>query len=265
VNRAVIAGAVVAALVAAGVGVKVLLTTSKPPIAPGCVVSFSSMTWSLDLDQAANATTIAAVGKNLGLPDHAVTVALAVALQESGLHNLAYGDRDSRGLFQQRPSQGWGTAQQVMTPRYSAAAFFQHLANVSGWQTQPVTVAAQKVQRSGTPGAYAQWESEARALAQAMTGEVPAALSCHLPNQPTNPGTASLSSTMALELGGATLGVALDTARGWTVASWLVGHATQYGITSVGFNGQVWTPTGGSWQASGVADPQVRVVQAKPV
>lgn len=259
-----IAAAVVAALVAVGLGVKVLLTTSKPPIAPGCTVSFSSATWALDVDQAANATTIAAVGKNLGLPDHAVTVALAAALQESGLHNLAYGDRDSRGLFQQRPSQGWGTTEQIMVPRYAATVFFQHLASVSGWQTLPVTDAAQQVQHSGIPGAYAQWESEARALAQAMTGEVPAGLSCHLPNDPTNPGTASLSSTMALELGGSTLGVALDAARGWTVASWLVGHATRYGITSVGYNGQVWTPTGGSWAASGVADPQVRVVQAKP-
>jgi hypothetical protein len=253
----------VAALVAVGVGVKVLLTTAKPPLAPGCDVSRSSTTWTLGLDQAANATTIAAVGKDLGLPDHAVTVALAAALQESGLHNLSYGDRDSRGLFQQRPSQGWGTTAQIMIPRYAATVFFQHLATVSGWQTLPVTVAAQQVQRSGAPGAYAQWESEARALAQAMTGEVPAALSCHLPDLPTNPGTASLATTMALELGRSTLGVTLDAARGWTVASWLVGHATQYGITSVGFNGQVWTPTGGSWVASGVTDPMVQVVQAK--
>jgi hypothetical protein len=254
----------VAALVAAGIGVKVLLTTAKPPIAAGCAVSFSSTTWTLDLEQAANATTIAAVGKNLGLPDHAVTVAIAAALQESALHNLPYGDRDSRGLFQQRPSEGWGTTEQIMVPRYAATVFFQHLVTVSGWQALPVTVAAQEVQRSGAPGAYAQWESEARALAQAMTGEVPAALSCHLPNPPTNPGTASLPTTMARELGPSTLGIALDAARGWTVASWLVGHATQYGITSVGFNGQVWTPTGGSWVASGVADPQVRIGQAKP-
>ncbi len=258
-----IAAAVVAVLVAVGVGVKVLLTSSKPPLAPGCEVSLASTTWALSLDQAANATTIAAVGKNLGLPDHAVTVALAAALQESGLHNLPYGDRDSRGLFQQRPSQGWGTTAQILMPRYSATVFFQHLATVSGWQALPVTVAAQQVQHSGAPGAYAQWEAEARALAQAMTGEVPAALTCHVPNPPTNPGTSSLSTAMALELGPSTLGVALDPARGWTVASWLVGHATQYGITSVGFNGQTWTPTGGSWTTTGVADPQVRVARAK--
>ena len=84
-------------------------------------------TYTLDIDQAANSTTIAAVGKRLGLPDHAVTVALAAALQESRLHNLPYGDRDSLGLFQQRPSQGWGTATEILTPSYAAAAFFRAL------------------------------------------------------------------------------------------------------------------------------------------
>jgi len=130
-------------------------------------VSTGAETYTLDIDQAANSTTIAAVGKRLGLPNHAVTVALAAALQESRLRNLPYGDRDSLGLFQQRPSQGWGTSAEILTPSYAAAAFFRELIRVNGWATLPITVAAQEVQRSGAPTAYAQWEPQARALAMA--------------------------------------------------------------------------------------------------
>ena len=82
--------------------------------------------------------------------------ALAAAFQESGLHNLSHGDRDSLGLFQQRPSQGWGTPSQIMDPGYAAGAFYHRLAQVTGWQTTSVTDAAQQVQRSAAPDAYAQ-------------------------------------------------------------------------------------------------------------
>ena len=122
---------------------------------PRCRVDVGSSHYAMDLEQAANATTITAVAKQLGLPDHAVTIALATALQESKLHNLAYGDRDSLGLFQQRPSQGWGTRTQIMDPRYSSAAFFKALARVPGWETMSVTNAAQAVQHSNASQAYA--------------------------------------------------------------------------------------------------------------
>jgi hypothetical protein len=243
----------------AAVGIKVLLTPSGPPLAPACPVTNGSLTYQLSLDQAANGTTIAAVGKRLGLPDHAVTVALAAALQESQLHNLDYGDLDSRGLFQQRPSQGWGTAAQVMTPHYAAAAFFQHLALVPNWPNLPVTVAAQQVQHSAGPNAYAQWEGEARALAEAMTGEKPAAMSCHFPDPPKTAAPASLQQAITTELGPPNLGVALPPARGWTVATWLVGHAQQYGLASVEYGGQQWTASSGAWQASPSADSVVHV------
>src|SRR5438270_6152609 len=134
--------------------------------------------YGLDFEQARNATTIAAVGKRLDMPDHAVSIALATAYLESGLHNISYGDRDSLGLFQQRPSQGWGTPAQIMTPHYAAAAFFQHLAKVPGWQVIPVTAAAQRVQRSALPGGYAQFEPAGRKIAEALTGEVPAGFAC---------------------------------------------------------------------------------------
>ena len=133
-------------------------TTSEPP----CRIAVGSARYRLDSEQATNATTVAAVGKRLGLADHAVTIALAAALQESGLHNLTHGDRDSLGLFQQRPSQGWGTPSAILTPRLAAAAFYERLAKVPSWQTLSVSAAAQRVQRSAAPEAYADWELEAR-------------------------------------------------------------------------------------------------------
>src|SRR5262249_34885017 len=143
--RRVGAGGVALALVAAGVFLVFSRRHHKPP-PPSCAVTSpsGSTTYMLDVDQAANAATIAALGKKLGLPDHAVTVALAAALQESRLHNLDYGDRDSLGLFQQRPSQGWGTSSEILTPSYAAAAFFRELVKVENWPTLPVTQAAQE-------------------------------------------------------------------------------------------------------------------------
>ena len=105
-------------------------------------------------------------------------IALAAAMQESGLENLAYGDRDSVGLFQQRPSAGWGTVAQLENPTYAAELFFggpsnpnkgrtRGLLDIPGWQSMTVTQAAQAVQISATPNAYAKWEASARAwLAQ---------------------------------------------------------------------------------------------------
>jgi len=254
-----VAGALAVALGGA-LGLKLLLTPS-PSEPLGCTTV--GTTYALDFEQASNATTITAVGKRLGLPDHAVTIALATALQESRLHNLPYGDRDSRGVFQQRPSQGWGTEAQVMTPRYAAAAFFQHLVVVPGWPTLPVTVAAQRVQRSGSPNAYAQWEAVARALARATTGEVAAGFSCRVPDPPKSTATATLAQTMTLELGDASIGVPVTVPQGWTVSSWLVGHANQFGITSVAFGGEQWTSAGGAWQADTSPTAGVRITRAR--
>jgi peptidoglycan DL-endopeptidase CwlO len=117
--------------------------------------------------QLQNAATIIAVGREMGVPVRGHVVALATAMQESVLRNLDYGDRDSLGLFQQRPSMGWGTPAQVRDPRYAARKFYAWLLSIPGWQAMPVTVAAQKVQRSGFPDAYAKWEDEAAAIVAA--------------------------------------------------------------------------------------------------
>ncbi|MFE2011119.1 C40 family peptidase [Streptomyces sp. NPDC059491] len=119
-------------------------------------------------EQIPHARTIVATGIDLGVPERGQVVALATAIQESRLSNLAYGDRDSLGLFQQRPSQGWGTPAQIRDPAYASRKFYEGLLKVSGWQQMTVTQAAQAVQRSGFPDAYAQWEPLARALQQAL-------------------------------------------------------------------------------------------------
>jgi hypothetical protein len=148
---------------------------------PGCKVvsgDGSAAAYDFTPEQAVNAATIAAVGTGRGMPERAVTIALATALQESGLHNIRHGDRDSLGLFQQRPSQGWGTAKEIMQPTYAAGVFYEHLAKVPDYTDLPLTVAAQRVQRSGYPSAYAKHEPDAVLLSAALTGASPATLTC---------------------------------------------------------------------------------------
>ncbi|GJF01584.1 hypothetical protein PSD17_05480 [Pseudonocardia sp. D17] len=118
----------------------------------------------LTSEQRDNAAVIVATGRELAIPERGLWVALATALQESGLRNLDYGDRDSLGLFQQRPSQGWGTPDQVRQPRYAATQFFERLIVVPGWTEMPLWQAAQTVQRSAFPTAYAKWEQTAADL-----------------------------------------------------------------------------------------------------
>ncbi|WKX18881.1 heavy metal transporter [Streptomyces sp. HUAS CX7] len=149
--------------------------------APGCKVASGKdgrTTYEFTPEQAVNAATITAVGTARGLPERAVTIALATALQESTLRNLDYGDKDSLGLFQQRPSWGWGTPEEIMDPAYAAGEFYDHLVKVPDYQELPLTVAAQRVQRSGFPDAYAKHEPDAELLAAALTGRSAATLTC---------------------------------------------------------------------------------------
>ncbi|MFJ3620201.1 heavy metal transporter [Streptomyces iakyrus] len=148
---------------------------------PGCKVvsgKGDGASYEFSPEQAVNAATITAVGTARGLPERAVTIALATALQESALRNIRHGDRDSLGLFQQRPSQGWGTPKEIMDPTYSAGEFYDHLVKVPGYTRLPLTVAAQRVQRSGFPQAYAKHEPDAALLAAALTGQSAATLTC---------------------------------------------------------------------------------------
>jgi hypothetical protein len=263
--RYFVIGFVVLLLVCSGVGWFVLTRPGpKPPpiaIIPNCVAQTANGTTSLDPTQIANAATIAAVGIRRGMPDQAIVIALAVAMQESHLENLTGGDRDSIGLFQQRPSQGWGTAENLANPRYAADAFYTSLNKVKGWQSMRVTEAAQRVQRSAYPEAYAQWETHAMILGQALVGSVPSALSCSGLNPPEIRGAAAvtaLDADLRQDWGdhiGAlanptTIGLtvaASDARSGWQYAHWLVAHSDERGIARVRFGDQEWTADRGTW------------------
>ena len=158
------------------VGVVVLVSLawradgSEPvPATALCTVPSTSVT--LDADQWANAQAIAGVAEERGLPERAIVIALATAMQESTLRNLDYGDRDSLGLFQQRPSQGWGTPEQVQDPVYAAGQFYDRLVRVPGWDTMRLTEASQLVQRSAFPELYQQHEPLAAALTVALRSD----------------------------------------------------------------------------------------------
>jgi hypothetical protein len=141
-----------------------------------CTVPGSAVT--LTPEQAASAATIADVGRARGLPERAVVIALATAQQESRLRNLDHGDRDSLGLFQQRPSQGWGSEAEVQDPAYAAGIFYDRLVQVPGWESGRLTEVAQAVQRSGFPEAYQQWEPMATELAAGLATSGSAGLPC---------------------------------------------------------------------------------------
>ncbi|MTD56215.1 hypothetical protein [Amycolatopsis pithecellobii] len=247
----------VIAVVAGGV-TWLVLVLRKPP-APAC----SAGQYSLTPDQAQNAATIAAVGMRLGMPDHAVTVALATVLQESKLRNLTGGDRDSAGLFQQRPSQGWGSYEQVTDPVYATTAFYQRLRQQPNWTQLSVTQAAQLVQRSGAPDAYAQWEPEARVLAGALTGQTPATLACHDLVLGTATAPALIAAANA-ELGTAAFTGRHDPAPGWALATWLVANATRFAVDRVTFDGQTWIAAEGKWSPTAPPDGMLTRHQTTP-
>jgi LysM repeat protein len=161
-------------LAANNLTVSSIIYAGRTLVIPGLQIALvGSVTVPLSPTMQANALTIISVGRSLGVPDNGIVVALAAAAQESGLVNLTYGDRDSVGLFQQRPSAGWGTIAQLTTPSYAAKLFFggpsnpnkgktRGLLDIAGWQSMTVTQAAQAVQISGSPTAYAKWEASAR-------------------------------------------------------------------------------------------------------
>lgn len=141
---------------------------------PATVALVASVNAVLTDEMRQNAQLVVDVGRALGVPDRGIVIALAAAAQESGLRNVHHGDRDSLGLFQQRPSQGWGTPEQVLDPVRATTAFYGGAANpnsgvtrglldIPGWESMSVTDAAQAVQLSAYPSYYAKWEAQATA------------------------------------------------------------------------------------------------------
>jgi murein DD-endopeptidase MepM/ murein hydrolase activator NlpD len=153
------------AVLLGGVVTAACTPATATPDAPGTAAS-TGPTDGWNADQVANAATIVAVGAQRNVPPRGWVIAVATAMQESGLRNLPGGDRDSVGLFQQRPSQGWGTSEELQDPAYAAGRFYDRLLTIPKWQTIDLTDAAQAVQRSAFPDAYAKWEDEATTLVQ---------------------------------------------------------------------------------------------------
>jgi hypothetical protein len=191
--------AVLVAAVAAGVVVTQHVSGSLTDLldtSPPCRVDVGGHEVRLDSDQAAEAAVISAVSVRRGLPARAASIALATAMQESKIRNLDYGDRDSLGVFQQRPSQGWGRPAQILDPYYASNRFFEALEQVDGYRDLPIDEAAQTVQHSADGSAYAQHEADARALASALTGNSPRAFSCEVDDPPASgqqPGPSGLT------------------------------------------------------------------------
>lgn len=219
------------------------------PLADQCVARVQGESISIDTEQAHYASIIAGVGMRRDLVPRAVTIALATAYQESGIRNLDHGDRDSLGLFQQRPSQGWGTDAQVTDPYYSANAFYAALVKVDGWETGNVNDVAQAVQRSGHPNGYARHVESARRLASSLTGETPASFSC-LSRNPSAADPAGLESFLVETLPrdavvkrtAETVTVRSDSNQGaWSAAHIAVANAGRFGIARVDVAGQSWT------------------------
>ncbi|WP_235950544.1 hypothetical protein [Phycicoccus flavus] len=199
-------------------------------------------------DQASNAAAITAISVKRGLPARAASIAIATAMQESKVRNVRFGDRDSLGLFQQRPSQGWGTAQQILDPEYSTNTFYDALEKVDGYADMDIAEAAQAVQRSAAGSAYAQHEGQARATASVLSGQTHAGVGCAL-RDPSSPGSpqdvvALLEKDFGLEgtvSGDSVVVTPESTDLAWAVASWAVARATDTGAMQVQVDLRRWT------------------------
>ena len=246
---------------------------------PGCQAGIGDTGVPLDFQQAADSATIAGVAIREHLPTRALTIAYATAYQEAKLENPNYGDRDSVGIFQQRPSQNWGTAANLVDPEYATQKFFGALVQVPHYTTIPVYEAAQAVQKSADGYAYEQWAPQGQLLAAAYT-TTPHAVTCwydpvqqassqgvstklnlhgaateldHVFGTPGQAG-AVLKGITRSSSGSADV-ITTTSGAGWAVANWLVTHAISYGITHVSYAGYQWTASLNetSWQPDSAA------------
>jgi hypothetical protein len=240
--------------------------TATPPPPPGCQAGPNAAIISLDTDQAAIASVIAGVAARRHLPVQAVTIAMATAMQESNLEDLNYGDRDSLGVFQQRPSQGWGTPAEIMNPVYATTRFYEALVQVPKYAKIPLDVAAQDVQHSADGSAYETQAYVAGLLAGYFTGSPQHQVSCwYTPAADQRADVTAAREGLVQTFGpmGRHDVVVRDTTarsdqitveaqprNAWTVATWLVTHAQQYHISEVRYAGYDWQAANGTmgWQ-----------------
>ena len=252
-------------------GVVLLLRASDGELLPAerCTALLDGVHQPLSHEQAENAALLAGRALGRGMPARAVTIAIATAMQESSLRNLEHGDRDSLGLFQQRPSQGWGSPEEVLDPVHATEAFYDALEKVPGYRDMAVTEAAQAVQRSAFPDAYAQHEQLARAWASALTGHSPGAVTCvdHEPVVGDLPAflervERDLGAVARVEEGLVVLDATALThgAEGagrvaWGLAQWAVAVSPVQGVAEVHVADRRWT-AGDAWRAAGASLPE---------
>ncbi|QIM20164.1 hypothetical protein G7075_01735 [Phycicoccus sp. HDW14] len=236
-----------------------------------CRVTAAGAGWDWGPDQASNAAAITAIAVQRDLPPRAASIAIATAMQESKVRNVRFGDRDSLGLFQQRPSQGWGSAEQILDPEYSTNKFYDALVKVKGYTSMDIAKAAQAVQRSAAGEAYAQHEAQARATASVLSGQTHAGIGCAL-RDPESPGSAeAVAALLAKDFGikGTVEGSTVRVRAGsqdlaWAVGSWAVARATDTGVVRVSTNGREWTRSmedaALAWSTGGSTDEREVVI-----
>lgn len=231
------------------------------PIDDRCEASVNGRTTTITPEQARNAAIISGVSIKRGLIPRAASIGLTTAYQESGLRNLDYGHSDSLGLFQQRPSKGWGTEKQIMNPWYSSATFYKAMVRIKHWQTKDINNVAQAVQRSAYPEAYRKHVDKARTLASSLTGETPASFSCVIGSPKAgNPSgmktflTKTLGNKVSITVEDAKLRVKADSPQhAWAVAHQAIANTGRYGLVSVSLGTSTWvrSNTGlATWQGS---------------
>lgn len=253
--------ALVVLVAAAGVGVVYAVLRGRGLTAPipgqeRCVATAGGRSVVLDLDQAHFTSIVVGLSVRRGLAPRAASVAMATVYQETGIRNLDYGDRDSVGLFQQRPSQGWGSEKQLKDPYYATGKFYDALVRVKNWQTDDINDVAQKVQRSGHPEAYRDHEADARVLASALTGHSPAGFSClersgtaGQPRAVANGLTKTFGSPDVAVAGSVVTIRAKTKTLGWAYAHFAVANSGRYGVTDVQVGKRGWVSDGQSLPA----------------
>ncbi|MHA3701684.1 hypothetical protein ACXR2U_05825 [Jatrophihabitans sp. YIM 134969] len=264
VRTAVVLGTVAVLVAVAVVGIKTWWDDGSlvARIDPGCTAG----NYEISTDQAAVAADLVSVVVTRQLPARASTLLVTAAIQESKLRNIpaGQGDRDSVGVLQQRPSQGWGTAAELSDPTVAAGRFLDAVVKVPGWETEPAAEVIQAVQISVDGSYYAEHEAEGKTIADALDGTTPAGLTCRYP-APTEVAPASTVAAQvlaALPVTNPTVDSATVTVPGasWTTAAWFVANGDRLGLESVSTGGRTWTRTGGWATAEGT--PAVDGVRA---
>jgi len=225
--------------------------TSPIPGQQRCVATASGNSVTLDLEQAHYASIVVGMSVKRGLPPRAASIAMATVYQETGIRNLNYGDLDSVGLFQQRPSQGWGSRKQLLDPHYATDKFYDALVKIEDWETADITTVAQRIQNSSYPDAYRDHEADARVLASALTGHSTAGFTCLERAGKSGKPSALVSSiektfgTVSDKTKDKVVGIdARSGALAWAYAGHALANADRYGVVGVKVDGRQWQTDG---------------------